>query len=87
MKSSEKNASEGSEQLSVTFQVSGVKCASCVSKIENAVSSVKGVNAVAMNFADRTLLVEGGFATKMVMAEVAKVGFSLERIVDAGFVK
>lgn len=55
--------------------LTGLNCASCVAKVEKALSSVAGVTAVSVNLADRTALVGGTAATQELIDAVEAAGF------------
>ena len=55
--------------------LTGLNCASCVAKVEKALSSVAGVSAVSVNLADRTALVGGTAATQALLDAVEAAGF------------
>ena len=55
--------------------LTGLNCASCVAKVEKALSSVAGVSAVSVNLADRTALVGGTAATQELIDAVEAAGF------------
>ena len=55
--------------------LTGLNCASCVAKVEKALSSVAGVSAVSVNLADRTALVGGTAATQELLDAVEAAGF------------
>ena len=55
--------------------LTGLNCASCVAKVEKALSSVAGVSAVSVNLADRTAQVGGTAATQELIDAVEAAGF------------
>ena len=57
------------------FMIEGANCGSCVAKIEKALKNVKGAQRVEMNFADRTVQVEGSAKAKQLMQAVAEIGY------------
>lgn len=64
----------------VLLAIEGASCASCVSKIENALSAVGGVRSATMNFADRTVLVEGTTQIAPLIMAVEKAGYHARQI-------
>ena len=61
---------------SQTLVIEGASCASCVTKIEQALNSVPGVSSAAMNFADRTALVTGDVESELLIHSVEKAGYT-----------
>ena len=61
---------------SQTLVIEGASCASCVTKIEQALNSVPGVNSAEMNFADRTAMVTGDVASELLINAVEKAGYA-----------
>ena len=59
-----------------TLVIEGASCASCVTKIEQALNSVPGVSSAAMNFADRTALVTGDVESELLIHSVEKAGYT-----------
>ena len=57
------------------FMIEGTNCGSCVAKIEKALKSVEGAQCVEMNFADRTVQVEGSAKAEQLMHAVADIGY------------
>ena len=57
------------------FIIDGASCGSCVSKIENAVQQVSGVTHAEMNFAQRTMSVEGTSNSSAIISAVEKAGY------------
>lgn len=56
--------------------IEGAGCASCVGKIEKALNNVAGVDNAVMNFAQRTVTVEGIAATEMLVKAVEAAGYN-----------
>jgi len=56
--------------------VDGASCASCVSKIEKALSSVQGVHSAEMNFAQRTVMVIGSAPVAALISAVEIAGYN-----------
>ncbi|QSX36493.1 heavy metal translocating P-type ATPase [Shewanella sedimentimangrovi] len=66
--------------------IDGASCASCVGKIERALTAVSGVSKAEMNLADRTVTVSGTAATEALIRAVEAAGYHaslLEPAVDA----
>ena len=55
--------------------IEGAGCASCVSKIENALNAVDGVTRAEMNFAQRTVSVSGSAASEQLIKAVEQAGY------------
>jgi Cu+-exporting ATPase len=65
-----------------TLIVEGAGCASCVSKIEQALAAVPGVERAEMNFADRTVLVTGHAASDALVTAVERAGYNARTMAD-----
>jgi Cu+-exporting ATPase len=59
-----------------TLMIEGASCASCVTKIEQALQGVPGVSSAAMNFADRTAQVHGDASSEALCLAVANAGYA-----------
>ncbi|ASM49443.1 Cu+-exporting ATPase [Pseudoalteromonas espejiana DSM 9414] len=57
------------------FIIEGANCGSCVAKIEKALKSVQGANNVEMNFAERTVRVEGSVEQDTLIKAVENIGY------------
>ncbi len=62
--------------------LTGLHCASCVAKVEKALSSVAGVTAANVNLADRTALVAGTAATQELIIAVEAAGYGAGMVAD-----
>ncbi len=64
----------------VTLRISGMTCASCVRRVERALSKVEGVQTASVNFASETARVElaSAVAVDQLVAAVSKAGYSAE---------
>jgi P-type Cu+ transporter len=62
-----------------TLMIEGASCASCVSKIETALVNIPGVQNARMNFADRTVSVDGEVAIDALIDAVEQAGCSARR--------
>ncbi|MBH0027578.1 copper-translocating P-type ATPase [Pseudoalteromonas sp. SWN29] len=58
------------------FIIEGANCGSCVAKIEKALNSVQGAQSVEMNFAERTVRVEGKADESTLIKAVENIGYS-----------
>ena len=61
-------------RMRTMYQITGIHCASCVTKIEKAIQSVPGVTKASVNFATETATVEGDVSMDVLAAAVARVG-------------
>lgn len=57
------------------FIIEGANCGSCVAKIEKALKSVSGAQRVEMNFADRSVQVEGNAPSAGLIKAVESIGY------------
>ncbi len=71
-------ANDESQQL----LLSGMSCASCVSRVQNALQSVPGVTQARVNLAERTALVMGSASAAELVQAVEKAGYGAEAIED-----
>jgi Cu+-exporting ATPase len=60
--------------MNTTYQIEGMHCASCATKIEKALGGVSGVTKVSVNFATETARVEGNATIEELNAAVRRVG-------------
>jgi Cu+-exporting ATPase len=68
----------------IELLIEGAGCASCVSKIENALQQVQGVNSATMNFAQRSVSVDGNAAIEAMLRSVEKAGYhATAQVLDA----
>ena len=58
------------------LRIDGASCASCVAKIETALSAVSGVETAQMNLADRVATVSGSAETKQLVSAVEALGYT-----------
>ncbi|POP46839.1 Cu+ exporting ATPase [Superficieibacter electus] len=70
--------SDDSQQL----LLSGMSCASCVSRVQKALQSVPGVTQARVNLAERTALVMGHASAAELVQAVEKAGYGAEAIED-----
>ena len=62
--------------------LSGMSCASCVTRVQNALQSVPGVTQARVNLAERTALVMGSASAQDLVQAVEKAGYGAEAIED-----
>ncbi|EEW1183574.1 copper-exporting P-type ATPase CopA [Escherichia coli] len=62
--------------------LSGMSCASCVTRVQNALQSVPGVTQARVNLAERTALVMGSASPQDLVQAVEKAGYGAEAIED-----
>lgn len=62
--------------------LSGMSCASCVTRVQNALQSVPGVTQARVNLAERTALVMGSASAADLVQAVEKAGYGAEAIED-----
>jgi Cu+-exporting ATPase len=62
--------------------INGMSCASCVSRVQNALAAVPGVTQARVNLAERTALVMGRAAATELVQAVEKAGYGAEAIED-----
>ena len=58
-----------------SFIIEGASCASCVNKIEKALAGVEGVTGVEMNFAQRTVTIDGDVNSHALIDSVKDIGY------------
>lgn len=71
-----------SDSDSVQLLLSGMSCASCVSKVQHALESVDGVEVARVNLAERSALVTGNPHNDALIAAVKRAGYDAEIIED-----
>ncbi|MDU7806451.1 MAG: cation transporter, partial [Serratia marcescens] len=74
-------ATDGADD-SVQLLLSGMTCASCVNKVQQALQSVPGVEHARVNLAERSALVTGAADAQALVAAVEKAGYGAEMIQD-----
>lgn len=62
--------------------IDGMSCASCVSRVQHALSGVPGVTQARVNLAERTALVMGSASASDLISAVEKAGYGAEAIED-----
>lgn len=60
------------------FNVTGMSCAACSSRVEKAVSKVQGVDSVSVNLLTNSMLVEGDVPADDIIEAVEKAGYGAE---------
>lgn len=60
------------------YNVTGMSCAACVSRVEKAVNSVDGVTSCAVNLLTNSMLVDGTAKQKDIISAVKKAGYGAE---------
>ncbi|MEX2961571.1 heavy metal translocating P-type ATPase [Microbulbifer sp. TYP-18] len=64
----------------LNFRLRGIRCASCVSKVEAALKSVPGIGEIRVNLADRSLSVAGQVSESQCIAAVRAAGYDAEPV-------
>ncbi|WP_075180523.1 copper-translocating P-type ATPase [Pantoea sp. 1.19] len=67
---------------SVTLLIGGMSCASCVSRVEQALRRVPGVQQARVNLAERSALIVGPAETGALIAAVTAAGYQAEWVAD-----
>ncbi|CAM7996601.1 copper-exporting P-type ATPase CopA [Lelliottia nimipressuralis] len=62
--------------------INGMSCASCVSRVQNALQAVPGVSQARVNLAERTALIMGSASAAELVQAVEKAGYGAEAIED-----
>ncbi|MEH0886289.1 copper-exporting P-type ATPase CopA [Enterobacter sp. UNJFSC 003] len=62
--------------------INGMSCASCVSRVQNALQAVPGVAQARVNLAERTALIMGSASAEDLVQAVEKAGYGAEAIED-----
>ncbi|ALB65946.1 Lead, cadmium, zinc and mercury transporting ATPase; Copper-translocating P-type ATPase [Cronobacter dublinensis 1210] len=75
-------ANTADEDDSRQLLINGMSCASCVSRVQNALQGVTGVTQARVNLAERTALVMGHASADELIAAVEKAGYGAEAIDD-----
>ena len=70
------------EDDSQQLLINGMSCASCVSRVQNALQAVPGVAQARVNLAERTALVMGSASAADLVQAVEKAGYGAEAIED-----
>ncbi|WP_299998077.1 copper-exporting P-type ATPase CopA [uncultured Cedecea sp.] len=70
------------EDDSQQLLIGGMSCASCVSRVQNALQKVPGVSQARVNLAERSALVMGSASAESLVQAVSNAGYSAEVIDD-----
>ena len=70
------------DQAIKRFLISGMTCASCVSKVEKALSKVHGVTLASVNLVERIAIVQGEASLELLMKAVRDVGYQAKECGD-----
>ncbi len=73
-----------SEGESVQLLLTGMSCASCVSKVQNALQRVDGVQVARVNLAERSALVTGTQNNEALIAAVKNAGYARKLLKTKG---
>ncbi|EKN3561479.1 copper-exporting P-type ATPase CopA [Yersinia enterocolitica] len=73
---------EPADNDSIQLLLTGMSCASCVSKVQSALQSVDGVEVARVNLAERSALVTGHPSNEALIAAVKNAGYGAEIIED-----
>ncbi|MGR9051095.1 MAG: heavy metal translocating P-type ATPase [Gammaproteobacteria bacterium] len=68
-------AVSGSAGSEIRLSILGMRCAGCVTAVENALASVDGVSEVTVNFADHSALVKGLAEPELLKRSVIEAGY------------
>lgn len=68
---------------SIELIIEGASCASCVSKIETALKSLTGVVDANMNFAQRTVMIDGNVSEELLTKTIEAAGYNVKPRNDA----
>jgi Cd2+/Zn2+-exporting ATPase len=74
------NTSKHSGLHKSTFQISGLDCGDCASKLEKHLAAIAGVHSVNVNFAAAKLTIEHATTDAAIMQAVAQVGYKAETL-------
>lgn len=76
------NKGEEIPTLQINLALEGVSCASCVNKIEKTINTINGVDNAAINFAQRTMLVEGQISSNAIITAIEQIGYGASIIAN-----
>ncbi len=65
------------------YNITGMSCAACSSRVEKAVGAVEGVDNVSVSLLTNSMLVEGDAATDEVIRAVKAAGYGADSVVEA----
>ena len=66
-----------------SFQISGMSCSACASRVERAVSSLEGVNECSVNLLTKTMLVDADISSGQIIKAVRSIGFGIKESASA----
>lgn len=64
----------------IYLSIEGMKCAGCVTAIEDALTQVQGVDSAQVNLGERTAIINGDISLKDLYASIIKAGFKAREI-------
>ncbi len=64
------------------YNVYGMSCAACSSRVEKAVSSLENVESCSVNLLTNTMTVEGKFSDDEILTAVKNAGYSAKNVND-----
>jgi Cu+-exporting ATPase len=76
------SANSNDDDDSLQLLINGMSCASCVTRVQNALQGVPGVSQARVNLAERTALVMGSASAADLVKAVEGVGYGAEAIED-----
>lgn len=65
--------------IATSYQVTGMTCGSCATKVTTAVSKVAGVTGTAVDVANSTVIVSGHVDDAAISAAIAEAGYAATR--------
>jgi Cu+-exporting ATPase len=66
------------------FSIQGLRCAGCVSSLENALQNTDGIIDVTVNFAEHVAQVQGNTSSEKIIATIVEAGYGADLILDNG---
>ena len=66
------------------FSIQGLRCAGCVSSLENALQNTDGIVDVTVNFAEHVAQVQGNMSSEKIIAAIVEAGYGADLILDNG---
>ncbi|HIG91109.1 MAG: heavy metal translocating P-type ATPase [Methylococcales bacterium] len=66
------------------FSIQGLRCAGCVSSLENALQNTDGIVDVTVNFAEHVAQVQGDTSSEKIIAAIVEAGYGADLIRDNG---
>jgi Cu+-exporting ATPase len=71
------------ETQNIRLSISGMSCASCVSSVEKALSSVNGVSESAVNFAEQTANIQGDVIADSLIKAIQDAGYDAAELTNS----